>query len=500
MTLVPSLFLLYHLLLVHATWPANLYPFTMAEAWLLFIHTNRKAFDQVAFTKLLGTALLGCLDRLALRFAHVSGMTNADLVDNNLHTLNINFKRLEDEYRLELVGLDVLLASLKTPLTAMLNEAWPERSLTEKVSHFLYKLKPKRAWLGCSGSPKIKPRIALPRTGKEFLLLSKTIPMDLWIPVLLHLVRPLMLVLETARKVGCTDYKLVRKVYTEKFDELYPVAVKLTKARPITIITTTTHRRIRQKAPTIEPVKPLRIKAGRVSAKKSGLQRNVAPVKQLGDLPRSIPPVKQLVHLKAATVPAKQPMSPRMSASVEYNAAILSVLESMIQGQSGIYRIPSKISKYLSKDQAGVNEIYNRSNVLITRLGKTHLLPILADEHWMLLVLKMQSERRATLILYNPLSSKNNIAAQIVADSVLHSISAYHEERISNDCSLEWNDPVINSNIEGWVTDKPTETAGLVMEYCRILIKGKDPFRRGTHWQVGALRGAISILSFKDDK
>jgi hypothetical protein len=176
-----------------------------------------------------------------------------------------------------------------------------------------------------------------------------------------------------------------------------------------------------------------------------------------------------------------------------------SVLASMIHGQTRIHRISSKISNYLPQDQESMNKIYDRSRVLSTRIRKTHLLPILTDKHWVLLVLEIQDEKRANLTLYNPLSSENNDTTQKVADSVLHSISAYHEERISEDCSLEWNNPVIRSNVEGWVTDKPAETAGLVMEYCRVFIKGKDPIRQRAHWQVGALRGAISILSFKDN-
>lgn len=219
-----------------ASWPTRLYACEIVEAFLRFLRINRAALSLGSPIQILGEKLVETLDDLALQLALRPKLKIPARVTYILCRLEGRLQQIDHDHGLKLVGLDQLLASLNGPFEEMLKATRPDLGTMDKVCKFFSYFTSRC----CGPSDKDKKSnpdgpITLPRNGREFLFFPKTIPAGWWVSTVMEIVEPLSLILETARKLGFNDLKLIRKVYEEKFSEVYPEALELAKKYPVKI-------------------------------------------------------------------------------------------------------------------------------------------------------------------------------------------------------------------------------------------------------------------------
>lgn len=178
-------------------WTGELYPAAIVEAWLRFLSANQTILLQPVYGHMLSKAFVDMLKRLCRRLglARTGGLKG--VVESNLQGIQMRLDTISKDFALQLRSTDELLQRLQAPLQTLLDRAHPSPSYWPFF--------------------KKKPTVAIPRDPKELLLMPVSISKDDWIQIMVRVADPMLLVLDTARMLGATDFALFRRIFQLKF-------------------------------------------------------------------------------------------------------------------------------------------------------------------------------------------------------------------------------------------------------------------------------------------
>lgn len=524
-------------------WIEDMYPAAIAEAWLKFIQSNKRVIGGVEGKDLLGRDFKKMLDDLCCRLLVRSVLTNQDQVDGALNNVSTKLRLLKNDYNLEFDGIEELFESLRENLLIMMNRVRPEKNweLLKKVGKFFGISRPEWTRWTKTFPPKIP--IRLPREGSEWLLIQTSIPTDAWIEVMLRVVDSLLLILDTSKMLGVTDFSLFQKVFTAKFQEMYPIILGVVRRQPIRIFTP---------APQIHKQSPITM-----------VPNNIPRVLTLdlthkeGEQPSQSSSYKGGNIIGGVTLPKKS-TRPSPVASLnepDYRSEILQlrkVLDVLLEesgasknpnlkfGRPGNFCTAKQIHTLITTSNVGVQvmdtfmraiimqkpppslllqlghipsiayeklslgkeqeffTILRRSSILLTKTSRLLLFPISMGSYWLLTIIQLSQDGTGQVKVYNPLRPIDEGKMIEIAQKVQNGLDRYQTFRLPGS-AIGWKDSVIGPLSESITTRSPIHSGGLVMGWARAATSQKDlesPFS----WRISLLTAAIDIIKTRDIK